>query len=751
MVSTDAALSAGGGSGRRVLAVLPVFVASLFLSALLLFAIQPMFTKMVLPLLGGSPSVWSVAMVFFQTVLLGGYIYAHLVVTKLGLRTGAVLHVLLLAGTILTLPFAVPAWALDPPAEGQSLWLLGLFAASVGLPFFAVAGNGPLLQAWFARSGHAQARDPYFLYGASNLGSLAALLLYPALAEPLLTLGEQRALWSAGFALLAGSIMLCALAVPFASGAGASAMEAADAGPASSWKDRAVWIGLSFVPSALLVAVTSHLSTDVAAVPLLWVMPLALFLLTFILAFAERPLVAPWLMLKIQPWLIGSLAYIAALGTKSILLTTAFVLTGLFVSAMVAHSELYKTRPRSGRLTEFYLWMSLGGVLGGVFTGLLAPAIFSRVAEYPILLALTLLCRPAFRAASLRTWLPTAILIGGSGVGLAALLGGTPEGGFMTIAVMILLVLLMATVMLSGQRCGLMIGSAVALLSLSWVTTGGTAGTQTTRSFFGVHRVQETADGQFRLLAHGTTIHGAQRIRTKEGAPYLGPPIPATYYFRGGSIAQAIDAARSVKGKLAHVAAVGLGTGSLACHRMPGEDWRFYEIDPEVVRIAKDPAQFRFLSDCAPAAAITLGDARLTLARETERFDLIVLDAFSSDAIPVHLLTKEALEIYRRKLTPDGLVVYHLSNRHMNLIPFVARTAAELALMSYSQLTPATPALEDDFFSRSMVLVVGAKAADFGPVTDDAAWTRMEPDPAIRAWTDDYSNVLAAIWSELRR
>jgi hypothetical protein len=750
MVSTDAVLSAGG-SGRRALAVLPVFAASLFLSALLLFAIQPMFTKMVLPLLGGSPSVWSVAMVFFQTMLLGGYVYAHLVVTKVGLRAGAVLHVLLLAGTILALPFAVPAWALDPPAQGQSVWLLGLFAASVGLPFFAIAGNGPLLQAWFARSGHPQARDPYFLYGASNLGSLAALLLYPVLAEPLLTLGEQRSAWSVGFAILAGSIFLCALAVPFAGRTAASARDVADAGPAPSFKDRAVWISLSFVPSALLVAATSHLSTDVAAVPLLWVMPLALFLLTFILAFAERPLVSPGLMLKVQPWFIGMLAFLSALGTKSILLTTVLVLVGLFVSAMVAHSELYKTRPRPGRLTEFYLWMSFGGVIGGVFTGLVAPVIFSRVAEYPILLVLTLLCRPAFRAASLRTWLPTAIVVGGTGAGLAALLGGTPANEVMNVVVMILLVILMAAVMLSGKRPGALIGSAVALVSLSWVTTGGTAGAQITRSFFGVHRVQETADGQFRLLAHGTTIHGAQRIRTKEGAAYVGPAIPATYYFRGGSIAQAIDSARAAKGKLARVAAVGLGTGSLACHRMPGEDWRFFEIDPEVVRIAKDPAKFRFLSDCAPAAGITLGDARLTLAKETERFDLIVLDAFSSDAIPVHLLTKEALEIYRRKLNPDGLIVYHLSNRHMNLVPFVARTAAELDLMSFSQLTPATPALEDDFFSRSLVLVVGANASDFGPMARDASWSRMEPDAAIRVWTDDYSNVLAAIWSELTR
>ena len=748
MVSTDAFHSAAARPVRPALAVLPIFAASLFLSALLLFAMQPMFTKMVLPLLGGSPSVWSVAMVFFQTVLLAGYLYAHLLVTRVGLRHGALVHIALLVLTVLALPFAIPQWASEPPAQGQPIWLLGLFAAAIGLPFFAVAGNGPLLQAWFARSGHPDARDPYFLYGASNLGSLAALLLYPLVAEPLLTLWEQRSAWTGGFILLAALIIGCAIAVPLSGRRGAVEAAKPEAGPAPTFATRATWVGLSFVPSALLVAVTSHLSTDVAAAPLLWVVPLALFLLTFILAFTDRPRVSPARMLKAQPWFIGVVACLPALGSGSILVSAILIMIGLFLSAMVAHQELYKARPQSGRLTEFYLWISFGGVLGGVFTGLLAPVIFSRVLEYPILVVVTLLCRPDLREMPVRRWLPLAAALVVAALAGAVLLDGPQTGPVASKAFVVLLLVMMAVVMFSGSRPGLLLGGTAALTIL--VTACSGAG-ETVRSFFGVHRLMETADGQFRLLAHGTTIHGAQRIRTKDGAPYEGPVVPATYYYKGGSIAQAIDSARAAHGgTLSKVAAVGLGTGSLACSRQPGEDWRFFEIDPAVVRIAKDPARFRFLSDCAPKAPIILGDARLTLAKAQDRFDLIVLDAFSSDAIPVHLLTREAIQSYRDKLAPGGVLLFHISNRHMDLRPFVARTAADLGLVSFAQITPFQPNLEDDMFARSMVIVVVEKPADVGPVAKDDTWSRVEPDPSIRAWTDDYSNILDAIWRKLR-
>jgi len=689
---------------RSLAATLPVYIATIFLSAFLLFGIQPMFAKMVLPRLGGSPGVWSVAMVFFQAMLLLGYAYAHWIVAHLSLRRAALVHLgLMITVLALALPIHIASGFERPPQEGEVLWLIGLFVASVGLPFFAVAANGPLLQAWFSRTGHSHAADPYFLYAASNIGSFLALIAYPLVVEPLLPLTIQASAWAWGFALLLAGIAGCA---GLAIGAGRTDIPAAQntlaAEPISN-AQRLAWVGLAFVPSGLLVAVTAHISTDVAAAPLLWVVPLALFLLTFVIVFQRRPVLPHRWMLNLQLLLAFGLLMVSlfqpAIGWGSML---ALHLGLFFATAMVAHGELVKRRPDAARLTEFYLWMSFGGVLGGLFSGLLAPVLFNSILEYPMLLIAGLLCRPGFT--SIR--LPRRV-----GIGLAAIMVG-----------------LFVTIVVAEQRR-----------------------TDSIRSFFGLYRVYETADGNFRRLGHGTTVHGAQRIRNDDGTPATGRPEPLSYYFTGGAIADGIEAVRRARGKaLGQVAAVGVGTGSLACQIRPGEAWSFYEIDTRVVAIATDPARFSFVSQCAPGIPFVIGDARLTLGDAAPAsLDVIVVDAFSSDAVPLHLLTREAMALYLEKLAPGGALLFHISNRNMDLAPVVAATGHELGLKTWVRASQQTPELTSENKFSPNVAMVARSAADvrFGA---GEVW-KVEDPTRTKPWRDDYADIIGAIWRRLSR
>jgi hypothetical protein len=384
---------------------LPAFGAAIFLSASLLFVVEPMFAKMVLPRLGGSSGVWSAAMVFFQASLFLGYAYAHVLASRLPLWLALVIHLAVLAAAALTLPLGIAAGFDRPPADGAALWVIGLFAASIGLPFFALSANAPLLQAWFARTAHRGAKDPYFLYAASNVGSFLALLSYPFLIEPRTTVSGQTHAWSLAFLVLVALVSLCgglallsrpAAAVPVAP-ATAEAPPAADA-PPPGWRQALVWTGLAAVPSGLLVALTAHLSTDVAAAPFLWVVPLAIYLLTFVLVFQPRPPIPHRLMLRAEPPLIALLAIVVAMPLiATIFQVMAINLVAFFAIAMVCHGELARRRPPARHLTSFYLWMSAGGMLGGLAAGLIAPNVFNSVLEYPILIVLAVLCRPGLR------------------------------------------------------------------------------------------------------------------------------------------------------------------------------------------------------------------------------------------------------------------------------------------------------------------------------------------------------------------
>lgn len=730
------------------LILIGVFTGTIFLSALLLFSVQPMFAKMVLPLLGGSPSVWSVAMVFFQAVLLLGYGYAHVITRFLDPRRAVIVHLCVFAVALTALPLSIAAGWGRPPAEYAAFWLIGLFGVSIGLPFFAVAANAPILQAWFARTNHPQANDPYFLYGASNLGSFSALLAYPVIIEPFLTLREQSAFWSAGFVALMVAIGAAGLTLAMNFKPQAKPSPQAMVDTVFGWSDRLQWVALAFVPSALLIAVTSHISTDIASVPFLWIIPLALFLATFVLTFRHGGDRVHEILVRVQPFVVAPLVVGVMWGERAYLLVAILLnLSMLAVSAMICHRELYLRRPAASHLTEFYLWISVGGVLGGIAAGLLAPAIFPDVWEYPILIVLALLCRPGAFAGGAKPWLRDGGLIA-AGVTLALLPGLLFEVSLPQDAGsiwMIALVIASAIIVLQASHPARLTGLVAAVLIITSFYQPGKKHSETMRSFFGVHKVVESADGRFRVLYHGTTNHGAQRIRDDAGAPVSGKPEPLTYFHDRGPMAEAIAAVRATKGKLDRVMVVGLGTGSLACHAKPGERWTYFEIDPVVIRLAQDRSKFSFLHECAPGSTIVLGDARLTLADVKELADVIVLDAFSSDVIPIHLLTREALDLYVSKLAPGGALVFHISNHYIELASVVTAMAAERGLIAMVKLDRSMRGEEYQrtMKSSSLVAVIVRDKRDLANLRD--GWTH-KVDPAVRPWTDDFSNVLAAMW-----
>jgi predicted O-methyltransferase YrrM len=729
----------------RLRAAPALFAATLFCSALLLFAVQPMFAKMVLPILGGAPSVWSVAMVFFQAALLAGYAYAHLVARRLSVGQGALVHLAVLAAAALTLPIALAHGFGVPPSSGIGLWLIALFAASIGLPFVALSASAPLLQSWFAASGHPQAHNPYVLYAASNLGSFAALLLYPLVIESWLPLRLQSWVWSVGFAGLA--VLVAVAAVTAARGSEARPAAAASAAHSVTWHQRLAWIALAAIPAGLVVAVTAYISTDVAAAPLLWVLPLALYLLTFVAVFREKPWLSHGIVVRLTPFLVAPLAITLLGGDREYWLVSMLVnLLALFVLALLCHGELYARRPAPAHLTAFYLWTSFGGVIGGAFAGLLAPHIFSRTYEYPILVVAALLALPGALNGTARSFLWRvwpALAVAAIAVVLP-LIADVRLGESAIIPFQVALVALVGVMLLLRRDAARFAALAVVGFIVTGVWQPGLRVIETARSFFGVHRVVETSGGTHRILQHGTTIHGAEQILSAEAAFAMGRPAPLTYYYFGGPISESIEAVRAAHGGLDNVAVVGLGAGSLACHARPGENWTFFEIDPEVVRLARDSNLFRFLSACAPAAEVVIGDARLTLTASPRQFDLIVLDAFSSDAIPTHLLTREALRGYLARLTPHGVIVMHISNRHMELAKVVAAVGAAEGLVTVVKADEKAKQFTTDFHAAALVAALARQDGDLGRLTQGNGW-RREDAGAVAAWTDDYSDIIGAI------
>jgi hypothetical protein len=813
----DAEAPDSGRERRHFVLVLAVFTATTFLSAALLFSVEPMFAKMALPKLGGSPSVWAVALLFFQGALLVGYGYAHLLIRFLDTRASGFIHIALLLLAAVVLPIGLPSGLADPPAGEPYLWQLKLFAVAIGLPFVAVAANAPLLQAWFVATGHPQGRDPYFLYAASNVGSLLALLSYPLVLEPAFGLTRLSLLWAAGFALLWLAIALCFAFVWRAAGATApvalpATETAAATAPADTVTiaDRLAWVGLAFVPAALLTAFTTHISTDVASAPLIWVGPLALYLLTFVIVFRDRPrLFVPGALLvvagayglaskylafgaapQLSNWLVWIavllavallavaywrrlvdplklllLLHIAAIAYALLQLTqitntawfasSAAGVAAFFTACLVAHRTLYDRRPAARHLTGYYLWMSFGGVLGGLFAALIAPKLFSEVYEYPLLVAASVACRPGamelLRERSERLWVLGLAAFGGLMLYLlpwSASRLGLGFGGWGVTGGLIWLAVLGMAVFWGrpGRQLVFALTAFLALVTLPSNVHRGAA----QRSYFGVYRVRTSDDGQFSVLHHGTTLHGAQRVRDKQGNLVV-DVTPGTYYHPGSPMAQAIALRRealTALGRKGRYGIIGLGAGSLACLSQPGEAWRFFEIDPVIAGIAQH--SFSYLANCQPKADIVLGDARLTLAREPDRsFDLIVVDAFTSDAIPVHLMTAEALQMYTDKLTDDGIAVLHISNRYLDLEATLAATVPRIA--GLEGLIVAQDIADSDYSAKgSTIAVVSRSDRSLEPFRRLAGVTDLTA-PVLKPWTDDYSDILGPLLSKWRK
>jgi spermidine synthase len=797
MVSQSSNVSGGGGLVRWFpLLVLLVFAVTLFISATLLFLVQPMVGKMVLPLLGGSPAVWNTCMVFFQAVLLAGYAYAHATTSWLGARRQSLAHLLVLVLPLLVLPIAVNPRLAPPGGVNPIPGLLILLAVTAGLPFFVISASAPLLQKWFAGTDHPSAKDPYFLYAASNLGSMLALVLYPTFVESHWKLAEQSWLWYAGYGVLAALTAVCVLLhrlmlprpVPHP-----AVSEPTTPPPAArevTALQRLHWVALAFIPSSLMLGATTYLTTDIAAIPLLWVLPLGLYLLSFILVFGKVPAVLQRLLVVLLPGLLLGLSFIM-LTDITLYIGAALVLHLLlvFVASMVFHGELARRRPSTRHLTEFYLWMSVGGVLGGLFNALLAPVAFRTLLEYPLAMAAAALLLPssASPGSSVPRWRTRLLDLGLPvflGILAATLLQGwtpiqsglrhlhlvnamTPSevpdsdwparlAGWMHTSPACLFKLLGYGIPLALSylcvvrpvRFGLCF-SAVVLAGACWNTDS-----QSTlfrdRSFFGVLRVYQ--ENGYHRLVHGSTQHGMQcwaPDRRNE---------PMTYYYRTGPIGQLFDSLNKA-GRKPKTAIVGLGVGGMAVYGQPSQQFTFYEIDKAVYDIAANPDYFTYLSDAEARGVqikVVLGDGRLQLkaasAAPEDRYEMIIMDAFTSDAIPMHLVTREALLDYRAKLADGGLVVFHISNRYLDLQPVLGNLAVDVGwhcLVRDDRYR--TDGKEEERGQAATVWVVMAeKEEDLSVLQDDISrqdgdgkrWKQPRTDPGVGVWCDDYSNLL---------
>lgn len=688
-----------------------VYALSVFLSAFLLFQVQPMIGHFILPWFGGVSSVWSAAMLFFQVLLTGGYAYAFWLMGRKpgrwqglvhGTLLGVSLAVVLMRGVLWPSPIMPAAHWKPGSVEEPVLRIFVILAVSIGLPYFLLASNSPLVQAWFARS--FAGCSPYRLYALSNAGSLLALLSYPLVVEPLLTLRQQGWLWSGLYAVFASLTAFLA----WRSKPPITLPNPGTAQVAPSLLAALLWLALSASGTTMLLAVTNRITQEIAPVPLLWVLPLGLYLLSFVLAFSGEG----W---YVRPLFSLGLA-LASAGVWFLLQRPLFPILGqvagylflLFVACMIAHGELYRLRPEAAHLTRFYLWVSVGGALGGLWVNLLAPALFDGYGEFYVgwagiwcLLALLVFLRPTELKGLWRWGHDVAV---GSG------------------AVMMV------------------------LLAHQAVATLGRFDAWRERNFYGVLRVREDKGQGLMVMSHGATIHGVQFLNPRKRHE------PAGYYWRGSGIGLLLTHhPRSGKGM--RVGIVGLGIGGLAAYAQPGDVYRFYEINPAVVALAQGQGGFfSFLQDAQTRGAkveVVLGDARLTLERELQQgrpqgYDVLILDAFNSDSIPVHLLTRQAFELYLQHLAPEGMIVAHISNHYLDLRPVLRQVARHFGLAVGVLDTPA-PSGQPGTFSSLWVLLTSHEA--FLSLPAIAKWVdRMEDlTPCVRLWTDDYSNLFQVL------
>lgn len=712
------------------LLITAVYTATIFSSAVLIFWIEPLFPKMILPAVGGTAATWVTALMFYQAALLLGYLYSFLLTRRGSPRRQAAIHLAVFALAAMTLP---PT--LHPPSAALAGWpvlqVLAMLTAGIGAPLFVLSATAPLVQQWFTHTAHEDARDPFFLYVASNVGSLGALIAYPVLVEPNLGVAAQTHLWAAGFAVLAALILGSAMLARTSAPAVALPERAPVRRSASSvWPERALWLLLAAVPSSLLSGTTTKIATAMSSGPLFWVLPLAIYLLTYALAFARRRIVPVRLVMLAQPVLLAPLV-LEGFGWKAVVGAWPMalaILALLFVSAYICHRRLAESRPAAERTTEFYLCVALGGLVGGAFNAIVAPSLFQVVAEYPLALVLAMALRPGDGD---RLRLQDLLIPLGLGAAATAALWLSPAGARGTTSFVVSVAFAVMMIRLATVPVRLAAGLGVAFLVGSPVNDPAQ---YHARNFYGLVRVLRDPAANATVLYNGATIHGIQSLDPARRDE------PTTYYHRRGPLGDAIGVLGTER-PLGSVAAIGLGAGTIACYASGDSRWTFYEINPVVIDVARDPRYFSFLADCRPEARLRLGDGRLLLATEPGRFDLIVLDAFSSDAVPAHLLTVEAFSSYLGKLAPGGMIVANISNRYLDLGPILAGAAARLDLAAVQRFDPTFEGLA----LGSTWLVMARSPETLGPLLAMPGWRRLTGS-GEQAWTDDRSDLLRPLW-----
>ena len=727
--------------------MLLLFGLTLFLSGALLFLVEPMFAKMALPKLGGTPAVWNVCMVFYQAVLLAGYAYAHELPKRFAPRRATLIQMAILLAALFALPIHVPQMLSAPVNENPTVRLLMLLAAGVGLPFLVLSTYSSTLQTWYASTSGVASNDPYVLYSAGNLGSMLSLLAYPLVIEPHWGLTQQSRLWSWGFVTLVVFTASCALSLWIISDAKANeGRKVQEVEPRPTRLQELKWSALAFIPSSMMLAITSTLTSELPPIPLLWVLPLSIYLLSFILVFAKKPHAYHGVVVETLPILLLIAAFPIASNSHSPIFLILLYLVTLFFICMACHGELAMNRPTTRNLTRFYLCVSIGGVLGGFFNAIVAPAVFNSLAEVPITLFLAALAmggigsRPRIR--SINSWdviLPVSLGVGVAGVAFwisSRALSANPLIGFLVLAGP-----LVVCYTFSSRPLRFALGLGAVLLASGIYSSQSNRTLLSKRSFFGVYRVLES--GGYRRLIHGNTVHGIQSedpARARE---------PLSYYSETGPIGQVFRSS-SINTRLHEVAVVGLGAGSLACYSEPWRQFTFYEIDPMVESIARDPRYFTYLRDCLPGAKIVIGDARLSLENAPARsYDLIVVDAFSSDTVPVHLVTREAIRLYLDKLADHGILAFNVSNRYVDLKPILGELARDGGLESMFQEDLKVDASEQSRgkLSSSWVLIA-RRRYDFGSLATETNWHAIQLTSSSRVWTDDYSSIVnILVWN----
>ncbi len=738
---------------RRDFASVLFFALTLFMSASLMFILQPMFGKLLLPALGGAASVWNTCMVFYQTLLFVGYLYAHYLTRHFNPKQQIRVHSGLLLLSLLFIPIGIVQTEAPPTDSTPVFWLLSVLFGSIGLPFFILSTTSPLIQKWFSCLGHAHSSDPYFLSIASNSGSLLALLSYPLIFESQLGLSDQQRFWSMGFVLLLALVLLCmAFYKQSRQDTALTFKPAAHLLSKPTLAQQLHWLILALVPSSLLIGTTHYLSTDIASVPLLWIIPLALYLLSFILVFSRyNDNIHPWIS-RLQPWIVVPflIYFLSDEKLADYSLELALHLLIFFICIMFCHGELARRRPQPEYLTQYYLIMSLGGMLGGVFNNFVVPFVFDDLYEYPLMIIAALMLNTVTKKH--HAPIPNKIFL--VSLLLYLMFFGTivyqyhQDIANNALIALIVIAILSNYFMFHKNMLYLFLYSSLLVSCTTSFTQQNEQTLMKTRNFYGVLSVTQTTlpnndSGLENDILHamysGTTQHGAQLVNNNNQC------TPVSYYSVQGPIGQVFQAYQDSSTNW-NIGIVGLGSGALGSYATSNQHWHFYELNPAVIRMATTPAYFSYLQDCMSQYAIYPGDARLTLDKQANQyFDLLVIDAFTSDAIPTHLLTREALELYLARLTENGILAFHISNHYLDLEPVLADHAHQLGL--YGLIQKHRPQSKSQIFASDWVLL-SKNMTIFSPLLTQTQhqWRQLATNTAFKqSWTDDFTSLIS-VW-----